>query len=756
MNKAEINKLVVRAQNGDRSAFEELYNEFRDRVFFFAKRTTGSADAAEDITSETFVKALESIGTLREGESFVGWLYTIAYNLCMAQLRDNSHIERFGSDEAQTDAVESAALREPVMLPEEYAVSAETKRKLGEIIDSLSPDMRSAVILYYYEEQTIPEVAKALGTNEHNASQKLYKAKKRIRKGLEKVFGKGALLAAVPMEAMLRTTEEAGYVKAAAVGAKVAGLGIGAKIVAVGAAAVIAVGVPIGLYKLGESKGDYRPNEIKELSETEINTSETEITSNSSANNDERRKAIDKLQPNFISFNQKYEYLKTRYKSKEILIWLTQFTPQHEIEINDYLYENNYDYVVCFKNISDFSEGDKYSALKKQIDNNEQIDILSVFSVKFGEEYYSNRYYYMIENGYLESLDSYLSKEEYSKYVNTLPQKYWDSYKYKGHIYGVDNTFSTLCEDYGYIIDKSSIDSCGMQPSDFCKSPNELEELLLQVKAKTNKIMNFNISFFINSFIQKNHINDSIAIIDKKAQNVFDTTIAIQYYQMVDNLRKKGLATVDSSFPQTNLMETYLKSGGYGNDITSNDNNNITVFYKQNNYIKNPVYAYGISCSSKHKTQSFNFLMNLIFNKDLNNIATYGTEGLFYHLDENKNVIMEQNVNNPESTYIPDIWYSNPYICFQCYDPYSPIYVNDIYSDYENAEFTDGFGFYYDGSAYKDIYNNLAQAQHNFKASQENIEQYLDEFNELLKSVGIDILIDDINIELEKYYAKKN
>lgn len=74
MNKAEINKLVVRAQNGDRSAFEELYNEFRDRVFFFAKRTAGNADAAEDITSETFVKALESIGTLGEGESFVGWL----------------------------------------------------------------------------------------------------------------------------------------------------------------------------------------------------------------------------------------------------------------------------------------------------------------------------------------------------------------------------------------------------------------------------------------------------------------------------------------------------------------------------------------------------------------------------------------------------------------------------------------------------------------------------------------------------------
>ena len=272
MNKAEINKLVVRAQNGDRSAFEELYNEFRDRVFFFAKRTTGNADAAEDITSETFVKALESIGTLRVGESFVGWLYTIAYNLCMAQLRDNSHIERFGSDEAQTDAVESAALREPVMLPEDYAVSAETKRKLGEIIDSLSPDMRSAVILYYYEEQTIPEVAKALGTNEHNASQKLYKAKKRIRKGLEKVFGKGALLAAVPMEALLRTTEEAGYVKAAAVGAKVAGLGIGAKIAAFGAAAVIAVGVPIGLYKLGESKGDYRPNEIKESNDKQSRT----------------------------------------------------------------------------------------------------------------------------------------------------------------------------------------------------------------------------------------------------------------------------------------------------------------------------------------------------------------------------------------------------------------------------------------------------------------------------------------------------
>ena len=83
MNRNEISKLVIKAQQGDNEAFERLYTEFKDKVYFFAYRNVGNKTAAEDITSETFVTALEKLSQLKSGESFVGWLYTICYNKCV-------------------------------------------------------------------------------------------------------------------------------------------------------------------------------------------------------------------------------------------------------------------------------------------------------------------------------------------------------------------------------------------------------------------------------------------------------------------------------------------------------------------------------------------------------------------------------------------------------------------------------------------------------------------------------------------------
>ena len=266
MNKSEISALVQKAQSGDRSAFETLYNDFFDKVFFFAKRNAGSEQAAEDITSETFAAALEQIGELRSEESFVGWLYSIAYNKCMIHFRQEAKTEHFDTDREMEQALADASLNEPLMLPEDYAVNRDTKEKLKAIIDGLPPKLRSTVILYYYDDMSVSEVSKTLGTGENNTRQRLHKARSVIRKKIEKLIGSGAMFAAVPISALLQNTADASY---AAVGtAKVAGTSLAVKLIGIGAAVTVAVGVPIGLSKLEDSMGDYRPNEIT-VSESE-------------------------------------------------------------------------------------------------------------------------------------------------------------------------------------------------------------------------------------------------------------------------------------------------------------------------------------------------------------------------------------------------------------------------------------------------------------------------------------------------------
>ena len=261
MNRSELTENVRAAQKGDKAAFERLYSAYRDRIWFFVNKNVGSEALTEDIVSETFVTAMQKLGELRQAEAFGSWLYTVAYNECRRQMNIEGQSVQFESGEQKQQFLESSRLNEPVLLPDDYAVNKDTRRRLGEIIDGLSPDQRSAIILYYYNELSIPEVAKALGTNENNTRQKLFKARSRIKKQIEKLFGSGAMLSAVPLGAMLENTADASYAKAAAGAAKVKGIGLGAKIAAVGAAAAVAVGVPLAIHRMNK-KGDYRPSSV--------------------------------------------------------------------------------------------------------------------------------------------------------------------------------------------------------------------------------------------------------------------------------------------------------------------------------------------------------------------------------------------------------------------------------------------------------------------------------------------------------------
>ena len=236
MEKNELIYLVHKAQAGDKGAFETLYSEYRDKVYFFVRRFAGSGDTAEDLTSAAFTVAMERIGELKSGESFVGWLYSIAYKKCVDFLRDESRTVKVSSAAELEELLEAAALNEPILLPEDYAVNAETRAQLKEVIDSLSPDQRSAVIMYYYDEMSIPEVAAAMGTNENNVSQKLHRARKRIRSKIEKLIGRGTLFGAVPMGTLLENLSDSGMNMSSGIG-----------IATISAAAVA---VPYGLNKV--------------------------------------------------------------------------------------------------------------------------------------------------------------------------------------------------------------------------------------------------------------------------------------------------------------------------------------------------------------------------------------------------------------------------------------------------------------------------------------------------------------------------
>jgi RNA polymerase sigma-70 factor, ECF subfamily len=83
-----VRKLVDAAQGGDRAALEELYLTHFDRIYSYLHVTVGNRHDAEDLTTQTFLKMLESIGKFRWGSApFSAWLFRIAHNLAMDHFR---------------------------------------------------------------------------------------------------------------------------------------------------------------------------------------------------------------------------------------------------------------------------------------------------------------------------------------------------------------------------------------------------------------------------------------------------------------------------------------------------------------------------------------------------------------------------------------------------------------------------------------------------------------------------------------------
>ena len=190
MNKNDLITTVNNAKRGDKKAFETLYSEYYSNLYFFVLKNVKNKETAEDITQEAFLKAMKSLETLARPETFETWLHSIAYNKCMDNFRAESRNACFETDEEKEQAIENSALNSPVMLPEDYAVNEDRKRELADLIDRLKPDMRSALILYYYNDMSISEVASSLGMNENAAKQKLFLARKKLRAQIEKLYGK--------------------------------------------------------------------------------------------------------------------------------------------------------------------------------------------------------------------------------------------------------------------------------------------------------------------------------------------------------------------------------------------------------------------------------------------------------------------------------------------------------------------------------------------------------------------------------------
>ena len=155
----DVRRLVDRAQQGDRNALEELYLLHFDRIYSYLHMSVGNRHDAEDLTTQTFVRMLESIGRFRwQAAPFSAWLFRIAHNLAMDHFRatrrwqpEEEVPEPPGSEEASA---------------EEQAMHVIGRQSMLDLIDNLSAEQQQVLTLKFVFNFSNAEVATILGKTE--------------------------------------------------------------------------------------------------------------------------------------------------------------------------------------------------------------------------------------------------------------------------------------------------------------------------------------------------------------------------------------------------------------------------------------------------------------------------------------------------------------------------------------------------------------------------------------------------------------
>jgi RNA polymerase sigma-70 factor, ECF subfamily len=165
---------IQAAARGDTAQFAELYDVYIRRVYDFIYYKTHHKETAEDLTSETFFKALKNIGQFDQSRSFRAWLFTIAHNT----VRDHYRAAR-----PTTDIDDVWDLR----ADDNMVRDAETKLALAEVqkhLGSLSAIQREILILRLWQGLSYKEIAEIIGKSEANSKMIYSRAIAQLRQSV--------------------------------------------------------------------------------------------------------------------------------------------------------------------------------------------------------------------------------------------------------------------------------------------------------------------------------------------------------------------------------------------------------------------------------------------------------------------------------------------------------------------------------------------------------------------------------------------
>ena len=166
MSRRGVDELIDACRTGDRDAYRELFETYKDRVYSIAFHFTGDESTAKDVTQQVFLKLLTHIHQFRQDSAFTTWLFRLVANACMDEHRRTRRFIPY-EPEAHGDEPAPEAAGDAVVLEHEVADAVRAAVTL------LRPKLRLAILLRYFEGLSYEEMAETLGCSKGTVASRL-------------------------------------------------------------------------------------------------------------------------------------------------------------------------------------------------------------------------------------------------------------------------------------------------------------------------------------------------------------------------------------------------------------------------------------------------------------------------------------------------------------------------------------------------------------------------------------------------------
>jgi RNA polymerase sigma-70 factor (ECF subfamily) len=176
-------KLAKLAAKGDRSAFEQLVDLYKDKIYYLAYRMLGNRHEAEDIIQETFLRVYMNFDRFDQNQKFSTWIYRIATNLCIDRLRKRKASYSLDAEINEGDGLDGYdRLISEEDSPEKQLMISETQTQIRNAIDKLPEKYKSVVILRYLHDLSLQEISDVLDMPITTIKTRIHRGREFLRK----------------------------------------------------------------------------------------------------------------------------------------------------------------------------------------------------------------------------------------------------------------------------------------------------------------------------------------------------------------------------------------------------------------------------------------------------------------------------------------------------------------------------------------------------------------------------------------------